>query len=220
MGKKQFRIADIAELLDVKKSILRVWEEGFNVPAYRTDGAGRLYSLQDVEIFSLIKKQLQHHKASVEDVKKMLEEKFGGGLVEKTQAVSPEPQIQPQAPMQEICEEESVCPAQICKQATGEECTEESIAIEFNIHTQDQKQETDTPALVVDSIAYAQPAIQEAVQEVVQETIQEMLQEPVQEPMLELSQEPVQISCHCKEISKELEEFKRHLIAFKEQLAR
>jgi len=208
MGKKQFRIADIAELLDVKKSILRVWEEGFNVPAYRTDGAGRLYSLQDVEIFSLIKKQLQQHKTSVEDVKKMLQEKFGGGVVEKAQIVSPEPQIQPQAPMQEIGEEESVCPAQICKQATGEECTEESIAIEFNIHTQDQEQETDTPALVVDSIAYAQP--------VIQETIQKITQEPVQDPV----QEHVQASCHCKEISKELEEFKRHLIAFKQQLAR
>ena len=77
MGKKQFRIADIAELLDVKKNILRAWEDGFNVHAYRSDGGGRLYSLQDVEIFSLIKKQLQHHKASVEDVKRILEERFG-----------------------------------------------------------------------------------------------------------------------------------------------
>jgi len=204
MGKRQFRIADIAELLDVKKSILRVWEDGFNVPAYRSDGAGRLYSLQDVEIFALIKKQLQHNRASVDEVKKLLDERFG--VKKETILETPE---------------ETVCPAQICKQEEGEEQTQESDVVEFTIRDEASK----TPALVVDSIAYAEPAAQEIVLEVAQESVQEPMQatvqDVVQEVVQEMAQTPVEsVSCHCKQISKELEEFKKQLIAFKEQLAR
>jgi len=209
MGKRQFRIADIAELLDVKKSILRVWEDGFNVPAYRSDGAGRLYSLQDVEIFALIKKQLQHNKASVDEVKRLLDERFG--VKKETILEAPE---------------ETVCPAQICKQEEGEEQAQESDVVEFTIRDETSK----TPALVVDSIAYAEPVAQETVlevaQEVVQESVQEAMQETVQDIIVqEVVQEMIQVpaesvSCHCKQISKELEEFKKQLIAFKEQLAR
>ncbi len=191
MGKRQFRIADIAELLDVKKSILRVWENGFNVPAYRSDGAGRLYSLQDVEIFALIKKQLQHNKASVDEVKRLLDERFGVKN-EKTIEAS----------------EETVCPAQICKKEEGNDQAQDVSVdtVEFTIRDDTSK----TPALVVDSIAHAESVV---AQEVVCDGVQNIEQEVVQvrdETFL----------CYCKQMSKELEEFKRQLIAFKEQLVR
>ncbi len=56
LTKKYYRIADVAELLDLPQSTLRFWEKEFGeLRPRRSGGRTRLYTPNDIELLELIK---------------------------------------------------------------------------------------------------------------------------------------------------------------------
>lgn len=74
---KQFRIGEIAQILDVKDSILRYWETKFptHIKPTKNSGGQRLYKIKDIENFLKIKKFLYIDKLSIEGAKLSLNTK-------------------------------------------------------------------------------------------------------------------------------------------------
>jgi DNA-binding transcriptional MerR regulator len=55
MEKKNFRIGELAEELDVKKFVVRFWEKEFGIRSKRSTGGQRFYTEQDLKKFKKIK---------------------------------------------------------------------------------------------------------------------------------------------------------------------
>ena len=58
MSKRQFRIGELASALDVEKYVIRFWEKEFGLQATRSTGGQRFYTIDDLAMFSRIKKLL------------------------------------------------------------------------------------------------------------------------------------------------------------------
>jgi DNA-binding transcriptional MerR regulator len=71
---KQYRIGDVAEILDVKIHVIRYWESEFKsyLKTKKTGGGQRLYSFKDIEILFRIKKLLHLERYSIAGAKKKL----------------------------------------------------------------------------------------------------------------------------------------------------
>ncbi|MDR2691606.1 MAG: MerR family transcriptional regulator [Dysgonamonadaceae bacterium] len=54
MSKLFYRISEVAEMLDVTCSMLRYWEQEFNLSPHRTEKGFRRYDEKDIETFRLI----------------------------------------------------------------------------------------------------------------------------------------------------------------------
>ncbi len=72
---KQFRIGHVADLLGVKRFVIRFWEKEFNLQAYRSDGGQRFYQQKDIDQFKLIHQLLYEKKFTIAGAKKILSEK-------------------------------------------------------------------------------------------------------------------------------------------------
>lgn len=72
MAKKQFRIGELADRLQVKRFVIRFWEKEFELSASRSTGKQRFYSEEDYATFSTIKQLLYHEKFTISGAKKQL----------------------------------------------------------------------------------------------------------------------------------------------------
>jgi len=83
MGKKQFRIGDLAKELKVKKFVVRFWEKEFDLKSDRSNGGQRFYTTDDLLQFMLIKDLLYNQGFTIAGAKKQLDEqlKKGGAVV-------------------------------------------------------------------------------------------------------------------------------------------
>lgn len=70
-SKKLFKISDLAKELDIKKSVLRLWEKEFNF-CFGGDGELRGYSSQEKKMFSTIKDLICKQQLSMDAAKEQL----------------------------------------------------------------------------------------------------------------------------------------------------
>lgn len=55
MGKRQFRIGELATALGVERYVVRFWEKEFSLAAFRSEGGQRFYTNDDLVTFTYIK---------------------------------------------------------------------------------------------------------------------------------------------------------------------
>lgn len=72
MTKKQFRIGELADRLQVKRFVIRFWEKEFELSASRSTGKQRFYTEEDYTTFSTIKQLLYSEKFTISGAKKQL----------------------------------------------------------------------------------------------------------------------------------------------------
>jgi DNA-binding transcriptional MerR regulator len=72
MGKKEFRIGDLAKELKVKKFVIRFWEKEFGFKSHRSEGGQRFYTQDDFLIFSQIKNLLYSKGFTIAGAKKQI----------------------------------------------------------------------------------------------------------------------------------------------------
>lgn len=72
MQKRQFRIGELAQSLNVEKFVIRFWEKEFNVSTTRSQGGQRFYDPQDVETFKHIKSLLYDQGFTIAGAKQHL----------------------------------------------------------------------------------------------------------------------------------------------------
>lgn len=78
MGKRKFRIGDLARELKVKKYVVRFWEKEFELESDRSEGGQRFYTKEDLKLFSLIKDLLYNRGFTISGAKKELAVKSDG----------------------------------------------------------------------------------------------------------------------------------------------
>ena len=72
MQKRQFRIGELAQSLNVEKFVIRFWEKEFNVSTTRSEGGQRFYDPQDIETFKHIKSLLYDQGFTIAGAKQHL----------------------------------------------------------------------------------------------------------------------------------------------------
>ena len=72
MGRRQFRIGDLAQELKVKKFVVRFWEKEFDIKSDRSQGGQRFYTDEDLHKFMLIKDLLYNKGFTIAGAKKQL----------------------------------------------------------------------------------------------------------------------------------------------------
>ena len=72
MGRRQFRIGDLAQELKVKKFVVRFWEKEFDLKSDRSQGGQRFYTDEDLQTFMLIKDLLYNKGFTIAGAKKQL----------------------------------------------------------------------------------------------------------------------------------------------------
>lgn len=75
MSKRQFRIGELADTLDVKKYVIRFWEKEFGLCATRSVGGQRFYTQDDLTTFQLIKKLLYTEGFTIAGARQKLSDK-------------------------------------------------------------------------------------------------------------------------------------------------
>lgn len=78
MGKRQFRIGDLARELHVKKFVIRFWEREFDLKSDRSQGGQRFYTDDDLKTFQVIKHLLYEQGFTIAGAKKQLEPVISG----------------------------------------------------------------------------------------------------------------------------------------------
>ncbi len=68
-SKKLLKIHDIAEALNIKKFVIKLWEKEFGFDTEQPKGGQRLYSSQDLKIFQHIKELLHKQSMSIEEAR-------------------------------------------------------------------------------------------------------------------------------------------------------
>src|SRR5579872_2761340 len=81
MGKRQFRIGDLAKELKVKKFVIRFWEKEFNLKSDRSNGGQRFYTKKDFDTFLLIKDLLYSQGFTILGAKKQLDLLLKGDVI-------------------------------------------------------------------------------------------------------------------------------------------
>ena len=82
MGKKQFRIGELAKALNVEKYVVRFWEKEFGLTADRSEGGQRFYTSDDLARFKGIKTLLYEQGFTISGARKQMLGKQG--LVQPT----------------------------------------------------------------------------------------------------------------------------------------
>lgn len=75
MQKRQFRIGQLAQHLNIEKFVIRFWEKEFEISSIRSDGGQRYYNEKDIEKFVMIKDLLYHKGFTIAGAKQQLKEK-------------------------------------------------------------------------------------------------------------------------------------------------
>lgn len=76
MRKRQFRIGELAQHLDVEKFVIRFWEKEFDMRTTRSTGGQRFYDDHDIEKFALIKELLYKKGFTIAGAKQQLKERL------------------------------------------------------------------------------------------------------------------------------------------------
>lgn len=74
MSKRQFRIGELAEQLNVERFVVRFWEKEFNVHSHRSKGGQRFYQEKDFKTFRKIKELLYEKKFTIAGAKEALKQ--------------------------------------------------------------------------------------------------------------------------------------------------
>ena len=72
MQKRQFRIGQLAENLQVERFVIRFWEKEFKLVSDRSNGGQRFYDEQDLALFKAIKELLYERGFTISGAKKQL----------------------------------------------------------------------------------------------------------------------------------------------------
>ncbi len=72
MNKRQFRIGELAQFLNVERFVVRFWEKEFNVHSSRSKGGQRFYQEKDLKTFTTIKELLYEKKFTIAGAKEAL----------------------------------------------------------------------------------------------------------------------------------------------------
>lgn len=75
MQKRQFRIGELANYLNVEKFVIRFWEKEFDVHTTRSTGGQRFYDDKDIEKFLYIKELLYQKGYTIHGAKQQFKEK-------------------------------------------------------------------------------------------------------------------------------------------------
>ena len=73
MSKRQFRIGELSEALQVERYIIRFWEKEFNINGYRSPGGQRFYTVDDLASFINIKELLYQKGYTITGARLQLE---------------------------------------------------------------------------------------------------------------------------------------------------
>lgn len=91
IGKQEFSIGEVAEILNVKAHTIRFWEKSFNIQVNRKDSGRRIYNLSDISLLKKIQKLLHKENMKIKGAKERL--KAEGAI--QTEA-KPQMQLSPQ----------------------------------------------------------------------------------------------------------------------------
>ncbi len=83
MQKKQFKIGELAQFLDIKQFVVRFWEKEFNIKPSRSSGGHRFYTEDHLQKFTLIKDLLYEKKFTLDGAKKELKNLMEANYKEK-----------------------------------------------------------------------------------------------------------------------------------------
>jgi DNA-binding transcriptional MerR regulator len=72
MQKQQFRIGQLAKLVDVERFVIRFWEKEFGIKSHRSTGGQRFYTEKELAMFEQIKTLLYDRKFTIEGAKQEL----------------------------------------------------------------------------------------------------------------------------------------------------
>ncbi len=84
MNKRQFRIGELAQFLNVERFVVRFWEKEFNVLSSRSKGGQRFYQEKDLKTFTKIKELLYEKKFTIAGAKEALKSGKNSQLASKT----------------------------------------------------------------------------------------------------------------------------------------
>ena len=74
MKKRQYRIGELANALNVEKFVIRFWEKELGIKADRSPGGQRFYEEKDFETFKTVKHLLYDQKFTLAGAKTQLKE--------------------------------------------------------------------------------------------------------------------------------------------------
>lgn len=72
MNKREYRIGDLAKLLNVEKFVVRFWEKELEIKQKRSKGGQRFYQEADFQTFLIIKDLLYNKKFTIAGAKEEL----------------------------------------------------------------------------------------------------------------------------------------------------
>lgn len=72
MNKREYRIGDLAKLLNVEKFVIRFWEKELHIKQKRSKGGQRFYQESDFQTFLIIKDLLYNKKFTIAGAKEEL----------------------------------------------------------------------------------------------------------------------------------------------------
>lgn len=72
MNKREYRIGDLAKLLNVEKFVIRFWEKELQIKQKRSKGGQRFYQESDFQTFLTIKDLLYNKKFTIAGAKEEL----------------------------------------------------------------------------------------------------------------------------------------------------
>ena len=83
MSKRQYRIGELAKVLNVEKFVIRFWEKELGIKSIRSKGGQRFYEEKDFKKFETIKNLLYNKKYTLAGAKKELEniKKITNGVI-------------------------------------------------------------------------------------------------------------------------------------------
>ena len=89
MSKRQFRIGELAEQLNVERFVVRFWEKEFNVHSHRSKGGQRFYQEKDFKTFRKIKELLYEKKFTIAGAKEALKSEKNHALFASKTTMEP-----------------------------------------------------------------------------------------------------------------------------------
>jgi DNA-binding transcriptional MerR regulator len=217
MGKRQFRIGDLAEALKVKKFVIRFWEKEFDLRSDRSQGGQRFYTKEDLNLFMTIKDLLYVQGFTISGAKKQLEALRKGTVLLDQKNNLPEGNFQAAELMQDLPEdlvEDLVLQDGVSENHELELATKEQRAESIDQATQNSEQEFVQSEK--ESAVYAKPYQEVLVKEkslIEQESIVRVAQE-LQESIEEAQREALAN----KAFREQLKPLKETLLELKKRL--
>jgi DNA-binding transcriptional MerR regulator len=93
MGKRQFRIGELASALKVQKYVIRFWEKEFGLSSTRSEGGQRFYTADDLATFAQIKRLLYEEGFTIAGARQKLQSRAALKNIEPARS-APEHTIQ------------------------------------------------------------------------------------------------------------------------------